>query len=330
MAVWSERKLIDRIRQNAAKRSADVLLSIGDDCCEVATGAHTLLSTDTLVDLVHFDTSFHPPYLLGRKSIAVNLSDIAAMGAIPRFVLLALCLPKDLEQQWIDSWLDGALSMLQEFDCILVGGDTVTGPNLVFTVTVLGDPVAEGAIYRSGAAVGDSVWVSGCLGSAGAGLELLNFQKKNAAKIDIDIWKVLCDAHLNPEPQIALGLKLARSKRVTAMQDISDGLATDLAHICRASKVAAKIDLSLLPRHNSLQGAADFLGMQLSDLMLRAGEDYQLVFTVRKGAEGAFVDYIGAEKQLVSKIGEIIEGQGVFLQTGETVENIAFQGYEHR
>ncbi len=329
MAAWSERKLIDRIRKNAAKRSADVLLSIGDDCCELATGAHTLLSTDTLVDSVHFDTSFHPPYLLGRKSIAVNLSDIAAMGAVPRFALLSLCLPKDLEQQWIDTWMDGALSMLQEFDCILVGGDTVTGQNLVFTVTVLGDPVAEGAIYRSGAAIGDSVWVSGCLGSAGAGFELLNVQKENAKEIEITIWKALCDAHLNPEPQIALGKKLARSKRVTAMQDISDGLATDLAHICYASKVAAKIDLSLLPRHKSLQGAADFLGMKLSDLMLRAGEDYQLVFTVRKGEEKVFIDHMASEKQLVSKIGEIIEGQGLFLQRGEIVENISFQGYEH-
>ncbi len=277
----------------------------------------------------HFDTSFHPPYLLGRKSVAVNLSDIAAMGAVPRFALLSLCLPKDLEQQWIDTWMDGALSMLQQFDCILVGGDTVTGPNLVFTVTVLGDPVAEGAIYRSGAAVGDSVWVSGCLGSAGAGFELLNVRKENSKEVDIHVWKALCDAHLNPEPQIALGKKLARSKRVTAMQDISDGLATDLAHICHASKVAAKIDLSLLPRHKSLQGAADFLGMKLGDLMLRAGEDYQLVFTVRKGEEKAFNDHMASGKQLVSKIGEIIEGQGLFLQRDDTVENISFQGYEH-
>ncbi len=329
MAAWSERKLIERVRQNAAKGSADVLLGIGDDCCELATAAHTLLSTDTLVDSVHFDTSFHPPYLLGRKSIAVNLSDIAAMGGIPRFVLLSLCLPRDLEQQWIDTWMDGALSMLREFDCILVGGDTVTGHNLVFTVTVLGESVAEGAIYRSGTTVGDSVWVSGCLGSAGAGLELLNFRKKNSLEVDVNLWKMLCDAHLNPEPQIALGQKLAGSKRVTAMQDISDGLATDLAHICHASNVSAKIDFSLLPRHKSLQGAAEFLGMKMDDLMLRAGEDYQLVFTVRKGEDEAFIDYLASEKQLVTEIGKIEKGQGLFLQTGETVENIAFQGYEH-
>jgi len=329
VAVWSERKLIARILKNAPKRPSDVLLSIGDDCCELTTGSCTLISTDTLVDSVHFDTSFHPPYLLGRKSIAVNLSDIAAMGGVPRFVLLSLCLPEYLEQQWIDTWMDGALSMLEEFDCILVGGDTVKGPNLVFTVTVLGDPLTEGAIYRSGATAGDTVWVSGVLGSAGAGLKLLYSAKDNSKEIDINAWKEVCDAHLNPVPQVALGQELARSARVTAMQDVSDGLATDLAHICHASDVSATIDFSLLPKHESLSVAADFLGMTLSDLMLRAGEDYQLVFTVKKSEEKEFIDYMRPGEQPITKIGQITSGEGLFLRVGEKVENISFQGYEH-
>ncbi len=329
MAVWSERKIIDRIQENAAKHRSDVLLSIGDDCCELATGACTLISTDTLVESVHFDTSFHSPYLLGRKSIAVNLSDIAAMGGIPRFALLSLCLPKDLDQQWIDTWVDGALSMLEEFDCILVGGDTVKGRDLVFTVTVLGDPVPEGALYRSGAAIGDSVWVTGVLGSAGAGLALLNYAQANPQKVDVRDWEALCGAHLNPIPQVRLGQKLARSCYVTAMQDISDGLATDLAHICRASKVSAIIDSSLLPMHSSLPSAADILDMVQTDLLLRAGEDYQLVFTVRHSEEKAFGDFMGTEKQLVTNIGRVVEGDGVFLQHDATIRDISFQGYEH-
>jgi thiamine-monophosphate kinase len=329
VAAWSERKLIDRIQKIAPKRPDDVLLSIGDDCCELATGPCTLISTDTLVDSVHFDTSFHPPYLLGRKSIAVNLSDIAAMGGVPRFVLLSLCLPADLEQEWIDTWIDGALSMLQEFNCILVGGDTVKGNNLVFTVTVLGEPLSEGAVYRSGATVGDSVWVSGLLGSAGAGLGIMNFEKGHSQKIHMNAWGVLCDAHLDPVPQIRLGQKLTRSNCVTAMQDISDGLATDLAHICQASKVSATIDLFLLPEHISLREAADFLGVDTRDLLLRAGEDYQLVFTVKKDQEKTFIDSLGTEKQLITKIGKINEGAGLFLQVGETIEDISFQGYEH-
>ncbi len=329
MTVWSERKLINRILKSAPKRPADVLLSIGDDCCEVATGSCTLISTDTLVDSVHFDTSFHPPYLLGRKVIAVNLSDIAAMGGVPRFALLSLCLPTDLEQDWIDLWIDGALSMLQEFNCILVGGDTVKGSTLVFTVTVLGDPLEEGAIYRSGAAAGDSVWVSGCLGSAGAGFALLNIEKDHSQKVDSSAWKTLYDAHLNPTPQVHLGQKLARSSYVTAMQDISDGLATDLAHICYASKVSAIIQLSLLPKHGSLQTAADFLKKEASDLLLRAGEDYQLVFTVKKDEERAFIHFMGHEEQLIKKIGLVTDGEGLFLEEGGKRMDISFQGYEH-
>ena len=329
MAVWSERKLIDRIQKAAAKHRPDVLLSIGDDCCELATGTSTLISTDTLVESVHFDTSFHSPYLLGRKSIAVNLSDIAAMGGIPRFVLLSLCLPEELEQKWIDRWIDGALSMLQEFDCVLVGGDTVKGKTLVFTVTVLGVPVDEGALYRTGACTGDSVWVTGVLGSAGAGLELLSYEKNNCEKIENKDWKSLYDAHLNPVPQVLLGQKLARSGFVTAMQDISDGLATDLAHICRASKVLATIDSDLLPRYSYLQQAADFLEMSPFALMLRAGEDYQLVFTVKEEKEKAFIEYMGQEIQCVTRIGCVTVGEGVFLLKDGKTEDISFQGYEH-
>ena len=329
MAGWSERKLITKIQKAARHHRADVLLSIGDDCCELVTGGSSLISTDTLVESVHFDTSFHSPYLLGRKSIAVNLSDIAAMGGIPRFALLSLCLPQELEQEWIDTWMDGALSMLEEFDCILVGGDTVKGKNLVFTVTVLGIPVTEGALYRTGAAVGDSVWVTGVLGSAGAGLELLTHRKNNPEVSENESWDALYEAHLNPVPQVHLGQKLARSGYVSAMQDISDGIATDLAHICRASKVSATIDFDLLPMHASMQQAAAFLEMSSRALMLSAGEDYQLLFTVKEGQEKSFAEYMGDDKQFVTNIGRVTSGEGVFLlDNGQTID-ISFQGYEH-
>jgi len=329
VATWSERKLINRIQKAAANHRADVLVSIGDDCCELATSGSSLISTDTLVESVHFDTSFHSPYLLGRKSIAVNLSDIAAMGGIPRFALLSLCLPEELEQEWIDRWMDGALSMLQEFDCILVGGDTVKGHNLVFTVTVLGIPVTEGALYRTGAGVGESIWVSGFLGSAGAGLELLTHRKNNPEIIENEVWEALCEAHLNPVPQVRLGQNLARSGYVTAMQDISDGIATDLAHICRASKVSAIVDSDLLPMHASLQRAAAFLKISPHTLMLRAGEDYQLLFTVKEGQEKSFTKYMGEDKQLVTNIGRVTAGEGVFLLKNGETRDISFQGYEH-
>ena len=329
MTAWAERKLIERIGRSVPPHRKDVLLSIGDDCCELATATQTLISTDTLVESVHFDTAFHPPFLLGRKTAAVNLSDIAAMGGTPRFALLSLCLPQTLEQQWIDSWLDGLFSMLGEYNCALVGGDTVQGERLVFTVTVLGDPPGGGALYRSGASAGDTVWVSGQLGSAGAGLGLLQAAKKDIMLGNQEEWATLYDAHLNPTPRVALAQKLAGSGVVSAMQDISDGLATDLAHICKASQVKAVLQAERVPMTSVLPEAAALLKMSVQELALCAGEDYQLVFTVRQGEEETLAHFLQEDISQVTKVGIVASGSGVFLESGGQQKEISFQGYEH-
>lgn len=329
MAAWSERRLIEKIRKASVSSDGGLLKSIGDDCCEVIAPGSFLISTDSLVDGIHFDRNFHPPHLLGRKSIAVNLSDIAAMGGKPRFILLSLCLPENLEWDWISSWFDGVFEILGEFDCKLIGGDTVKAKELVLTVTVLGEPLPAGALYRHGASDGDTVWVSGPLGSAGCGLKLLTLEKLQPGTLEPALWDSLIAAHLNPVPQIDLGLELARSGMVTAMQDISDGLATDLAHICKASGVSAHIQAECLPFLPELSDAAEILNVGIEDLILRSGEDYQLVFTVKKGEEAAFVKRIGKGNNDMVKIGVIRSGEGVFLQRETARVDISFQGYEH-
>lgn len=332
MAPWSERELIEKIRTASQGLSAGLIKSIGDDCCEVTSSGSFLVSTDSLVDGVHFDRSFHPARLLGRKSIAVNLSDIAAMGGKPRFVLLSLCLPPKLEWYWISSWLDGVLEMLLEHNCVLIGGDTVKAQELVLGVTVLGEAPETGSLYRDTAAEGDSVWVSGPLGSAAAGLKILQ-KKSGNPKCFVDKepqkWAALLAAHLNPRPRVSLGRELAACGMVTAMQDISDGIATDLAHICKASDVSASIRSSALPFLPELESAAEFLEVSLLDLMLRSGEDYELLFTVRKGAESAFEKQVCINHTKIRKIGEIGCGAGVILQGDGGDVDIAFQGYEH-
>ncbi|AGF79740.1 thiamine-phosphate kinase [Desulfocapsa sulfexigens DSM 10523] len=326
MAAWSERRLIEKIRQASKSQDVGLLKSIGDDCCEVVARNSFLISTDSLIDGIHFDRSFHPPKLLGRKTIAVNVSDIAAMGGNPRFVLLALCLPVDLEWDWISSWLDGVLEILDEFKCALIGGDTVKAKELAMTVTVLGEPLESGAIYRNTAGEGDTVWVSGPLGSAGIGLKILTHKKQYPDDTRFDLFEVLIGAHLDPKPQVALGLKLAESGLVTAMQDISDGIATDLAHICKASEVSAHIQADCLPFLPELPPAAALLNIDVEGLLLRSGEDYQLVFTVRRGEEAGFAKRFPG----VVQIGKIHSGEGVFLQREDgTAEEITFQGYEH-
>ncbi|MCF8057449.1 MAG: thiamine-phosphate kinase [Desulfocapsa sp.] len=329
MGTWSERRLIEKIRQASQVTAEGLLTAIGDDCCEVTANGSWLISTDTLVDRVHFDRSFHPPHLLGRKTIAVNLSDIAAMGARPRFVQLSLCLPENLDWGWISSYLDGVFEILREYDTVLVGGDTVKGRDLVVSVTVFGEPTTKGAIYRSGAKEGDTVWVSGPIGSAGCGLALLVHEKNHPGKLDLSTFQNLLDAHLNPVPCIDLGIGLAQSEMLTAMQDISDGLATDLAHICQASGVSAHIDADRLPYLPELKTAAMVLGLNRQDLMLRAGEDYQLVFTVAQGREQAFSCFTEKYEWELTRIGTIHSGEGVFLQKEGGIEEITFQGYEH-
>jgi thiamine-monophosphate kinase len=332
----SELALIRLIRDANISAAPGLIQGIGDDCAVFTTpGAEAgagkwLITTDTLVDKVHFDLRYHPPELLGRKCMAVNFSDIAAMGGYPRFALLSLCLPLSLSDKWLQSWLSGVSAMLAEHGCVLIGGDTVRGTELVISVTVIGEAGGNEILYRSGAKPGDTVYVSGPLGSAAAGLAL--FQKaEDAGERPAVRWQALLDAHLDPAPLVQLGQQLSRSGCVTAMQDISDGLATDLAHICQESDVGAVVHARRLPALPSLDDAAAFLGQEKLDLMLKGGEDYQLLFTIPSGREKEVEEKI---KQTLDfplfAVGVIVEGQGVVLEKNDgSRQNITFQGYEH-
>jgi len=334
MRNLSERALIRQIRDASVAASPALIRGIGDDCAVfAANGAgEWLITTDTLVEGVHFDRHWHPPELLGRKSIAVNLSDIAAMGGRPRFVLLSLCAPLALDADWLQEWFSGFFAMQAEYGCVLIGGDTVRSAELVISVTVIGEPVSGRILYRSGARPGDIVYVSGPLGSAAAGLAL--FQKAKQEKFEAvqwSQWQALLDAHLNPEPQVALGQRLASCRCVTAMQDISDGVATDLAHICEESGVGGLLHAERLPFLPVLDAAAMFAGKEKLDLLLKGGEDYQLLFTVDPHRERELKEQLPDPLyQRISPVGIITEGRGVLLehQDGRR-SDITFQGYEH-
>jgi thiamine-monophosphate kinase len=331
--ILSERNLIEHIRKNAASTSIHGLIKgIGDDCAVlgIPTSGSWIVSTDMLVDGVHFNRKWHPPRLLGRKTIAVNLSDIAAMGGIPRFILLAMSLPSGLSPDWLSQWLDGVSAILAEYGCALIGGDTVLGKEFTLSVTVIGEKHPSGIIYRNGARVGDTVYVSAPLGSSAGGLAILEKTDGDMGHID-NTWKVLINAHLDPTPQIQLGQSLCASGCVTAMQDISDGLATDLSHICKESGVGAAIHELSLPHLPVLDEVCTTFGLQKLDCILRGGEDYHLVFTVRQGKGKDLQDYLRQSgKHAVYPVGTIEKGQGVFLEdTSGGRREITFQGYEH-
>jgi thiamine-monophosphate kinase len=323
-----EREIISRIRRQSSAGQESLLAGIGDDCAVFRTGLNrlNLVTTDTLVQGVHFDLSWHPADKLGRKAAAVNISDIAAMGGIPRFALLSLALPADLPGQWLDGFLSGFLGLLAEYAVVLIGGDTVgSSQGIVLSVTVLGE-AAEGLVLaRSGARSGDLVMVSGFLGEAAAGLDLCRLGLGKESR-----WQPLVSAHLDPVPQVGLGRELAASGLVHAMMDISDGLATDLAHICAESRVGAVVEGAALPLSPLLQEAAVVCGHSALDWALSGGEDYQLLFTVPPENVAELQRHIRERSgRQLYVVGRIVAGGGVLLEEGGTVREISYRGYEH-
>ncbi len=322
-----EREIIARIRQ-AAGSSDDLVVGIGDDCAVYKTARDrvSLVTTDTMVEGVHFDLLWHPPAELGRKAASVNISDIAAMGGLPRFALLSLALTPAFGNQWLAEFMAGFLAVLSEHDVVLIGGDTVqSGHESVLSVTVLGEMAEAELITRKGARIGDVVLVSGFLGEAAAGLALCRLG------LDHDPgWQPLVGAHLDPVPQVALGRVLAASGLVHAMQDLSDGLATDLAHICAESGVGAVVAAEKIPLSPLLRKAAKTCGQSPLDWALAGGEDYHLLFTAGEQQVAALCSLVREKtgRELFA-VGRIVEGRGVFLEEAGQRREISYRGYEH-
>ncbi len=326
----SERDIITRIRGLSPSAGQNLVTGIGDDCAVVGreNGVVELISTDTLVENVHFESSWHPPELLGRKSAAVNLSDVAAMGGVPRYGLLSLALSDQITDAWLDGFISGFLEMLTRYNVELIGGDTVrsSGPAM-FSVTVIGQSDETKVLRRDGAKVGDALLVSGQLGDAAAGLELCRAGMKDDVA---DRWPVLLKAHLDPDPEIDLGIFLADTGRVNAMMDMSDGLVTDLAHICQESGCGAEIETSLLPISVELQEAAEQLHLQPEKLALSGGEDYRLLFTVANEEADELIRVVNKEiGRNIYKVGRIIQAGGVFLLDGQSRVEVGYQGFDH-
>lgn len=262
--------LIARIRQRAASRG-DVVLGIGDDAAilRLPPGRDLVVAMDTLNSGVHFPDETAPADI-GWKALAVNLSDLAAMAAMPAWCTLSLSLPR-ADAAWVDAFLDGFLALAARHDVALVGGDTTHGP-LSVCVTVHGLVEPRGALRRGDASAGDDVWVTGTLGDAAGALR----QWRNGGAIDPALRGRLD----RPTPRVTAGRALAGIAH--ACIDVSDGLLADLAHICRASRVGTRIDVDALPSSPDLRAA--FAGDDLRLLQATGGDDYELCFTAPKTA----------------------------------------------
>lgn len=266
--------LIERIRQKTPV-GRGVRIGIGDDAAWIINRkGSSLVTADLLIEGIHFDLRWTSLFDLGHKALAVNLSDIAAMGGVPAYVILSLGLPADLDSTQIDAFYRGLQALARRSGVVLVGGDTNASVMLILSVCVVGDaPYAP--VRRDGARVGDDIYVSGTLGDAALGLELLRGGRSGTKKRAV---AKLIARHHRPEPRLALGVLLAKSRLATAMIDVSDGLLQDLGHVCKASGVGATILQERVPLSGAFRAVAKS-GETAAALI--GGEDYELLFCGR-------------------------------------------------
>lgn len=318
-----ERRLIELIRKAFPARGKNVILGIGDDAAVLRPGRTPLILTkDLLVEDVDFLRDRHPAFFIGRKSLSVNLSDIAAMGGTPRAALLGLGLPGGLDLEWIRAFLRGLAAAGRDYGVDLIGGDVSGSREIVVSVTVIG----EGAplVTRRGARPGDSVYVSGTLGDAALGFALIEAGASircRGAKAD------LVKAFLDPAPQLALGRELARRGLASAMIDISDGLSVDLRHVAEESGAGAEIETAALPLSAGMRAWG---GENPLHHALHGGEDFQLLFTVRPSPRNDAALAALAKRYLLTRIGRIIEKKRIFaVDAAGRRMPLPARGYEH-
>lgn len=311
----------DLIRRYFTRATPSALLGIGDDAAllKVSDGHVLAVSCDMLASGTHFFPDADP-FLLGHKTLAVNLSDMAAMGATPRWATLAIALP-DADETWLERFSAGFFALAQQYGVELIGGDTTRGP-LNLCVTILGEVPAQQALQRSGAQHGDEIWVSGTLGDAA--LALAHLQERIA--LSGEELAACAQVLHQPQPRVALGLAL-RGIASSAI-DISDGLLADLGHILDASHAAAEIGLALLPVSAVMRAYVELpLGKQCA---LSGGDDYELCFTA-PAVRHADITGISARLGLpLTCIGKIVAGRGCIVHdaAGNRL-NFGSGGYEH-
>ncbi len=314
-----------------------MLIGIGDDAAALSLppSKKILATTDMLLEGVHFDLSYTDFYSLGWKSAAVNLSDIAAMGGVPRFCLTALGIPSSISVEQIKEFYKGFNTLCRKYNVDLVGGDTCRSQQgLVISVTALGEVEKKEMLTRAGARPGDLLFVTGTLGDSAAGMELLRAgyrgqgpgSRGKGRNSELRTQNSeLIRKHLQPDPRTEWGRKIALSGCATAMIDISDGLSSDLGHICEESGVGAEISADQIPDSTAVRKAAGHLKTSPLHYALSGGEDYELLFTVSPLKLKKFLSL----KIVSTQIGSIIVGNKMFLSSNGKRAILKPKGYNH-
>lgn len=333
VAQIGEFGLIDRFRDTLGPASRpDIIAGIGDDAAvyRVGEGRVHIVTTDMLVEGVHFDRTFMPLGHLGFKALSVNVSDIVAMNGRPCYATVSLGLPNNVSVEQAETLYAGIAQAARQYGVAVVGGDTSAAERLIISITAIGDAAEDDVVYRSGAEPGDALCVTGDLGAAAAGLKVLLAEKE--AFLDVDSqpdlrdWSYLVERHLAPQARVD---RLKQWKEVgfrpKALIDISDGLASEVHHICRASGVGAYLHLPLLPVHQQTFAAAERFGDRPENFALFGGEDYELLFAADHEALRALPE------DSYAVIGEVtaFAGDVTLAIDEENAVPLEPQGYRH-
>jgi thiamine-monophosphate kinase len=312
----NERELVDRIVRvipsfKGTKTAHGLRLGIGDDAAVIHPGRKLdwVVTTDAFVEGVHLLVGVHPPDSVGYKALARATSDIAAMGATPRFFFLTLAIPAARAGAWLNGFLQGMGRAAREFGLVLAGGDTTRTTSVSISITVMGEVAPGLAATRSGARPGDAIYVTGKLGRAQLGLELV--QRGLAGERSLRAYVA---PHLYPQIRLKLGHWLARNRVASAMMDISDGLSTDLVRLCSASRVGARVESAKIPCVAIPEAAAGKLRKGAGDALqmaLHGGEDYGLLFTVPPRREKKLRGAPGCSE--ITRVGEIVRGRRLLI-----------------
>ena len=338
MPRWSalgEEGLLRRIRRHFPSPARDVLVPSGDDAALIRLTSRDdlVLSTDQLVEGIHFLRSTHPPDLLGARALTVNLSDLASMGAKPRWFLMSLFLPEDLPAAYREGILKGMAREARRRRLSLVGGNLSRSPVLTLDVCMAGTlPKGRRPILRGGGRPGDALYVTGSLGASALGLELIRAgwrwqgrRRRGASAGETAAAIRLLRAHLAPSPDYSLAETLSRHRIASAAIDLSDGLSTDLWRLCRASRVGARVAAEALPLDPA---AVRLVGAKRAlELALNGGEDYQLLFAVPPTRESLLARLAPLRSR---RIGALVPpGQGVRVEIAGRLRLLPPRGFDH-
>lgn len=326
MALQDEFHFIDQIKPKRVAQSG-LIAGIGDDAAlfRPTSGMEQIICMDTMVEGVHFTSQTMDPFQVGYKALAVNISDIAAMGGIPTYYLVSIAIPKNWNETDLLSIYEGMAMLADRYDMDLIGGDTVSiAETLVITVTVLGEVEKGTHLLRSHAKPGDIVFVTGTVGDSAAGLNLLLHNGKDHSFTEIE--KTLIQKHQYPKPRVEIGRLLSTFQRVS-LNDISDGLASETNEIAKASGVTLLIDENKIPLSEAILDQDKDRALEFA---LYGGEDFELIGTMAPSDWDILEKKVKKHGYALSKIGTVSEGgPAVFLNRGGELQKLEMKGYNH-